>query len=165
MEGRKIMEGFIKVITSEKFYLPFVYVIVGLFLYLVVNSVINKLTAKHKSTRGRDKRKDTIIDLSKNIFKYIIVILIILQILKLYGVDTTSIIASIGVFAAVIGLAFQDVLKDLLVGATIILESQFAIGEIVEINGFKGEVISLTLKTTRLKSYKGEVKWQKRFLL
>ena len=23
MEGRKIMEGFIKVITSEKFYLPF----------------------------------------------------------------------------------------------------------------------------------------------
>ena len=41
MEGRKIMEGFIKVITSEKFYLPFVYVIVGLFLYLVVNSVIN----------------------------------------------------------------------------------------------------------------------------
>lgn len=80
------MEGFIKVITSEKFYLPFVYVLVGLFLYLVVNSVINKLTAKHKSTRGRDKRKDTIIDLSKNIFKYIIVILIILQILKLYGV-------------------------------------------------------------------------------
>ena len=47
MEGRMIMEGFIKVITSEKFYLPFVYVIVGLFLYLVVNSVINKLTAKH----------------------------------------------------------------------------------------------------------------------
>ena len=42
----------------------------------VVNSVINKLTVKHKSTRGRDKRKDTIIDLSKNIFKYIIVILI-----------------------------------------------------------------------------------------
>ena len=106
------MEGFIKVITSEKFYLPFVHVLVGLFLYLVVNSVINKLTAKHKSTRGRDKRKDTIIDLSKNIFKYIIVILIILQILKLYGVDTTSIIASIGVFAAVIGLAFQDILKD-----------------------------------------------------
>ena len=114
------MEGFIKVITSEKFYLPFVYVIVGLFLYLVVNSVINKLTAKHKSTRGRDKRKDTIIDLSKNIFKYIIVILIILQILKLYGVDTTSIIASIGVFAAVIGLAFQDILKDLLAGISII---------------------------------------------
>ena len=100
------MEGFIKVITSEKFYLPFVYVLVGLFLYLVVNSVINKLTAKHMSIRGRDKRKDTIIDLSKNIFKYIIVILIILQILKLYGIDITSIIASIRVFGVVIGLAF-----------------------------------------------------------
>lgn len=158
MEGRKIMEGFIKVITSEKFYLPFVYVLVGLFLYLVVNSVINKLTAKHKSTRGRDKRKDTIIDLSKNIFKYIIVILIILQILKLYGVDTTSIIASIGVFAAVIGLAFQDILKDLLAGISIIFDNKFAVGDIVEINGFSGTVIQLGLRTTKIKSFTGEIK-------
>ena len=152
------MEGFIKVITSEKFYLPFVYVLVGLFLYLVVNSVINKLTAKHKSTRGRDKRKDTIIDLSKNIFKYIIVILIILQILKLYGVDTTSIIASIGVFAAVIGLAFQDILKDLLAGISIIFDNKFAVGDIVEINGFSGTVIQLGLRTTKIKAFTGEVK-------
>ena len=158
MEGRKIMEGFIKVITSEKFYLPFVYVIVGLFLYLVVNSVINKLTAKHKSTRGSDKRKDTIIDLSKNIFKYIIVILIILQILKLYGVDTTSIIASIGVFAAVIGLAFQDILKDLLAGISIIFDNKFAVGDTVEINGFSGTVIQLGLRTTKIKSFTGEIK-------
>lgn len=158
MEGRKIMEGFIKVITSEKFYLPFVYVLVGLFLYLVVNSVINKLTAKHKSTRGRDKRKDTIIDLSKNIFKYIIVILIILQILKLYGVDTTSIIASIGVFAAVIGLAFQDILKDLLAGVSIIFDNKFAVGDMVSINDFTGTVIQFGLRTTKIKSFSGEVK-------
>lgn len=158
MEGRKIMEGFIKVITSEKFYLPFVYVLVGLFLYLVVNSVINKLTAKHKSTRGRDKRKDTIIDLSKNIFKYIIVILIILQILKLYGVDTTSIIASIGVFAAVIGLAFQDILKDVLAGASIIFDNKYAVGDVVQINGFTGTVIEFGLRTTKIKAFSGEVK-------
>ena len=95
----------------------------------------------------------------------LIAIVAILYILQVYGVNTSALVAGVGAFSLVIGLAFQDVLKDLLVGATIILESQFAIGEIVEINGFKGEVISLTLKTTRLKSYKGEVKWQKRFLL
>ena len=84
----------------------------------------------------------------KNIIKVLIAIVAILYILQVYGVNTSALVAGVGAFSLVIGLAFQDVLKDLLVGATIILESQFAIGEIVEINGFKGEVISLTLKTT-----------------
>lgn len=152
------MEKFIKVITSEKFYLPFVYVIVGFLLYLVVNSIINKITVRHKSNRGRDKRKDTIIDLLRSIFKYIILILIVLQILKLYGVDTTSIIASIGVFAAVIGLAFQDILKDLLAGVAIIFDNKFAVGDTVEINGFSGVVVQLGLRTTKIKSFSGEIK-------
>ena len=51
--------------------------------------------------------------------------------------------------------------KKLFTGKFVVIKNNyncFNIGEIVEINGFKGEVISLTLKTTRLKSYKGEVK-------
>ena len=152
------MEKFVKIITSEKFYLPFVYIIVGFLLYLIVNSIINKITIRHKSNRGRDKRKDTIIDLLRSIFKYIILILIVLQILKLYGVDTTSIIASIGVFAAVIGLAFQDILKDLLAGVAIIFDNKFAVGDTVEINGFSGVVIQLGLRTTKIKSFSGEIK-------
>ena len=152
------MEKFVKIITSEKFYLPFVYIIVGFLLYLIVNSIINKITIRHKSNRGRDKRKDTIINLSKNIFKYLILILVVLEILKLYGVDTTSIIASIGVFAAVIGLAFQDILKDLLAGVAIIFDNKFAVGDTVEINGFSGVVIQLGLRTTKIKSFSGEIK-------
>ena len=125
---------------------------------MIVNSIINKITIRHKSNRGRDKRKDTIIDLLRSIFKYIILILIVLQILKLYGVDTTSIIASIGVFAAVIGLAFQDILKDLLAGVAIIFDNKFAVGDTVEINGFSGVVIQLGLRTTKIKSFSGEIK-------
>ena len=89
---------------------------------------------------------------------YIIVILIILQILKLYGVDTTSIIASIGVFAAVIGLAFQDILKDVLAGASVIFDNKYAVGDVVQINGFTGTVIEFGLRTTKIKSFSGEVK-------
>ena len=82
----------------------------------------------------------------------------ILGILKLYGVDTTSIIASLGVFAAVIGLAFQDIIKDLLAGASIIFDNKYAVGDVVEINGFKGTVIELGLRTTKIKSFSGEIK-------
>ena len=152
------MEKFVKVITSNKFYLPFIYIVIGVVLYLVVSNIVDKIMTRHKSGRGRDKRKDTIINLSKNIFKYLILILVVLEILKLYGVDTTSIIASLGIFAAVIGLAFQDILKDLLAGVSIIFDNKFAVGDMVSINDFTGTVIQFGLRTTKIKSFSGEVK-------
>ena len=152
------MDKFIKFITNEKFYLPIIYVIIGLVLYFILKKVIDKITNRHPGTSGRDKKKDTIINLCKSIFKYLILIFVVLGILKLYGIDTTSIIASLGVFAAVIGLAFQDIIKDLLAGITILFENKYAVGDTVSINDFKGTVIEFGLRTTKIKAFTGEVK-------
>ena len=152
------MEKFIAVITSEKFYLPFVYVAIGLVLNMLIGNVVDKIGARHKSISGKDKRKDTVINLAKSVSKYLILIFVVLGIFKLYGVDTTSIIASIGVFAAVIGLAFQDILKDVLAGASVIFDNKYAVGDTVSINGFQGTVIEFGLRTTKIKSFSGEVK-------
>lgn len=152
------MEKFINVITNEKFYLPVVYIVIGVILNMLLSKIINKVIRKHKGTSGKDKRKETIINLASNVFKYLILIFVVLGILKLYGVDTTSIIASIGVFAAVIGLAFQDILKDVLAGASIIFDNKYAVGDVVQINGFTGTVIEFGLRTTKIKSFSGEVK-------
>ena len=46
----------------------------------------------------------TIISLIKNILKYIIYTFVILSILSVYGVDTTGIVASLGIAGLVIGL-------------------------------------------------------------
>ena len=89
---------------------------------------------------------------------YLILIFIVLGILKIYGIDTTSIIASLGVFAAVIGLAFQDIIKDLLAGVAILFDNKYAVGDTVSINGFQGTVIEFGLRTTKIKAFTGEVK-------
>lgn len=152
------MEKVIKFITNEKVYMPIVYIVIGVVIYSLLSKVINKLLSRHSGKSFKDKRKGTIINLLRSVVKYIVLIFIILGILKLYGVDTTSIIASLGVFAAVIGLAFQDILKDLLAGISIIFDNKYAVGDVVEINGFKGTVIELGLRTTKIKSFSGEVK-------
>lgn len=152
------MDKFIDIITSDKVYLPFVYVLIGLILNKLLYRVVNRIEVGHKGSRGKDKRRDTIINLIRSIGKYFIIIFVVLGILKLYGVDTTSIIASIGVFAAVIGLAFQDILKDVLAGASIIFDNKYAVGDVVEINGFTGTVIEFGLRTTKIKAFSGEVK-------
>lgn len=152
------MDKFIDIITSDKVYLPFVYILIGLILNKLLYKVVNKIEVGHNGNRGKDKRRDTIINLVRSIGKYLIVIFVILGTLKLYGVDTTSIIASIGVFAAVIGLAFQDILKDVLAGASIIFDNKYAVGDVVQINGFTGTVIEFGLRTTKIKAFSGEVK-------
>ena len=152
------MEKVLKIVTNEKVYMPIVYILIGVIIYNLLSKVINKVLSRHSGKSYKDKRRGTIINLVRSIVKYIVLIFIVLGILKLYGIDTTSIIASLGVFAAVIGLAFQDILKDLLAGISIIFDNKYAVGDVVEINGFKGTVIELGLRTTKIKSFSGEVK-------
>ena len=152
------MEKILKFITNEKVYMPLVYILLGVIVYSVLSRVINRLLSKHSGKSYKDKKKGTIINLVRSIIKYIILIFTMLGILKLYGVDTTSIIASIGVFAAVIGFAFQDILKDLLAGVSIIFDNKYAVGDVIEINGFKGTVVELGLRTTKIKAFSGEIK-------
>lgn len=148
----------IKFLSSKLFYMPLLYIIGGVILYLLIAKTIKQIS-KFDLKQGKivDKRKRTIISLIKNIIKYIIAIIVLIMILNLYGINTTSIIASLGVASLVIGLAFQDIIKDFLAGIFMIFDNEYAVGDYVKINGFTGEVISLGLKTTKIKAYTGEV--------
>lgn len=152
------MEKVIKFITNGKVYMPIIYILIGVIVYNILSRLINKLLSRHNGKGTKNKRKSTIINLAKSIVKYIILVFIVLGILQSYGVDTTGIIASLGVFAAVIGLAFQDIIKDFLAGISIIFDNKYAVGDYVEINGFKGTVIDLGLRTTKIKAFSGEIK-------
>ncbi|MBQ8219514.1 MAG: mechanosensitive ion channel family protein [Bacilli bacterium] len=143
----------IEFITSKKFLLPIVYIALGIIIYSVVKIIISKIS----KNKHMNKKKITIISLVKNIVKYLIFIFIILGILNTFGVDTTSIIASIGVAGVIIGLAFQDIIADFLAGIFIIFDNQYKLGDIISVNGFKGEVISLGLMSTKIKAATGEV--------
>ena len=57
----------------------------------------------------------------------------------------------------VVGLAFQDTMKNMLAGMFIIFDNRYNVGDTVKINDFTGEVLALGLQTTKLKSALGEV--------
>ena len=162
-----ILEGILDFLTSEKFYLPVFTIAVAVVSYEIISKAIikaskininNKIHGKLKSaSAGYDKRKSTVIILINNIIKYILAIIAIIIILNLYGVNTKSIMASLGVAGAVIGLAFQGIIKDFLAGIFIIFDNAYAVGDWVVIDNFKGEVISVGLKTTKVRAYTGEV--------
>lgn len=150
-----------KFIISEKIYLPILYVVGAFIIYFILSGIVNKVLVINKTRKNKSnvqkKREETIVNLIKSIIKYVIAIFAFLAILGVYGVETTSIIASLGIAGAIIGLAFQDTIKNLLSGITIIFDNHYMQGDIVTINGFKGEVIELGLQTTKVKAYTGEV--------
>lgn len=141
--------------------LPLVYIAVGTLVYGFIKRIITRLAnnSKKKITKAHQKQRvDTLMGLLCNIVKYIIVVIVLLIILRTYGIDITSILAGLGITTAIIGLAFQDLAKDLIAGFSIITEAQYEVGDTIEVDGFMGKVVFLGLKTTRIRDYKGATK-------
>lgn len=139
--------------------LPILYIIIGIIIFKILKNIINKTTSKKKNLKNYQKQKiNTLKILIINIIKYTIITFILLAILSEYGINVRSILAGLGIGTALIGLAFQDLAKDLIAGFSIITESSYEIGDTIEVDNFMGEVISIGLRTTRIKNFKGAVK-------
>lgn len=154
----EMIDGVFGFFISEKFYLPIFYIAIGIVVYNIISYIVVKALKVELKAKKADKKKATMITLFKNIIKYVIAIFIILAVLEVYDVNTSKILASIGIIGAVIGLAFQDMFKDLIAGFFIIFDNEYAVGDTISINGFRGEVLAIGLKNTKIKSYTGEVK-------
>jgi mscS mechanosensitive ion channel len=139
--------------------LPIVYILIGMIIYKLLKRIIDKSINVSKITLNSHKqRAQTIKMLILNIIKYITVILVTLAILSTYGINVKSILAGLGITTAIIGLAFQDLAKDLIAGIAIITENQYEVGDTIEVDGFMGEVVFLGLKTTKIRDFKGATK-------
>lgn len=135
---------------------PIIIIIVATILCIVSQRIISRMF-KFRVGKKNEKKQNTIQMVITNIVRYLIIIIAILMILEVFGVDTKSLVASLGIVGVVFGLALQDTLKDFLSGFNIIIENQFDIGDNIKIGAFKGEVINLGLKTTKIKAFTGEV--------
>ena len=136
---------------------PIIYIGLAYIFYKVLTYFLNKALHYKNLNNKNKKRVNTTLSILNNCLKYIVIFLTILIILNSFGIDVSSILAGLGIVAAVLTLAFQDLAKDFIAGISIVMEDQFEIGDNVMINGFRGDVIEMGLKTTRIKDYKGAV--------
>lgn len=147
----------ISILKSKLFYGPILTIVVAYIIYCFVKITINKIANAKKHSGFDLKRRKTVVELLTNFVKVFTWIIVTLIILNIYGVDTTSVIASLGVASAVLGLAFQDTLKDIIAGVNIILDNYFMVGDYIKYNDFLGEVVSFGFKTTKIKNWNNEI--------
>lgn len=150
------MKVILDFLSKKQVYGSIIIVLAVIILYKLFNIVINKTISKKKSEFERKKTR-TVIELIKNIGKYLLIAIGIILILDLYGIKVTSLVASLGVASAVGALAFQDTLKDIISGTSIIMDNYYVVGDYVKYKNFRGTVIQLGLRSTKIMDFDGQV--------
>lgn len=122
--------------------LKLIIMVVG--VVLVENVVVFVLELfKPKSHRAR-----SVLSLLASLLKYVAAIIILCWGLMILGVNIGTVVASVGVLALIVGFSAESLIADVVTGAFMLLENQYNVGDIVEVNGFRGTVTSIGIRTT-----------------
>lgn len=125
----------------------------------LVNKIIDR-TLKDKDDIPHfmsNKRANTIGIILKKVVRYTLYFVGLLMVLEMFGIRTTSILATAGVGGLAIGFGAQSLVKDVITGFFILLEDQYAIGDYVQISTYEGVVEELGMRVTKLRDFSGEL--------
>ena len=115
-------------------------ILIPIIIFKIINYAINKFIDKNSITSS------SLITFNK-ILRYLVVILIFLSVLEVLGIDLHSLIVSLGLVSLAVTLAAKDTLSNIISGLIIILEKRFVIGDMIEIDGHKGQVKKIGFKS------------------
>ncbi|OYD89632.1 hypothetical protein CDG77_18515 [Nostoc sp. 'Peltigera membranacea cyanobiont' 213] len=147
---------------------PLALLIIWFFISLVIRlgkTLIDRLTdvwTTHSSlplseTQRIALRAATVSGALKGLITFIFITFGILHSLKIFNMPTSSILAGGAVIGIAISLGSQSLIKDLVNGCLILMEDQFAVGDVIEIGDKSGLVENLNLRVTQLRNNEGKL--------
>lgn len=117
---------------------------------LIIYTICSVARLIFKLQMKKNNRTKTIYTLLDGFTKYGCAIAIIILILKACGVDTAALIASVGVLTLIVGLGAQSLIADIIAGIFIIFENEYNVGEIISVDGFRGTIIEIGIRSTKV---------------
>ena len=95
-------------------------------------------------------RMRSVLSITASLLKYIAFIVILCWGLSILGVNVSTIVASVGIIALVVGFSAESLIADVVTGAFMLFENQYNVGDIVEVDGFRGTVTNIGIRTTSI---------------
>ncbi len=112
---------------------------------------------ENTTPEAEKKREDTLIRIFSGALNTVIIIIAIMMILDEIGVEVGPLIAGAGIVGLAVGFGGQYLIKDIITGLFLMLENQYRIGDVVEIEGLSGSVQDISLRKTTLRNLDGTV--------
>lgn len=103
------------------------------------------------------KRQDTLISICVAALKVVVWLTAAFEIIRRFGVDPAPLLAGAGIIGFAVAFGAQSLIKDFVSGIFIILENQYRVGDMAELNNASGTIEKITIRTTVLRDEDGSV--------
>lgn len=104
----------------------------------------------------QEKRAQTVAQLLKSVGRVLILVFGLLLSLRLF-IDITPLLAGAGILGLAFSFGAQSLVKDIIAGTFVLIENQFAVGDVIEAAGKTGTVEKMTLRVVMLRDLDGAV--------
>ena len=130
-------------------------IIIAVAFIQVVGGVLIVVLSLFKNKSGRVGTMSTVLI---SIIKYSMRIIGFCWVLTIIGVNVSTIFASIGILALIIGFGAESLVADIVTGVFVLFENEYNIGDIIEVDGFRGTVTEIGIRTVSIQDSGGNIK-------
>ncbi len=148
--------------TQEFLHVKLPHLLVVALIGLVLSRLLRLVTSRmihiaeeHAPEAGHIAQVKTLAGVIRTTGLAIIGTIVGMQALDAVGINLAPLLASAGVAGIAIGLAAQNIVRDMLNGMLILIEDQFNVGDTVRLAGLAGTVEAMTLRKTTVRDADG----------
>jgi len=148
------IQEFVRIKLPRLVLLAIFALILARLLRLITNNMI-RIAERHAAGTVRVSQVKTLAGVVRTTALTILCVIVGMQFLAAIGVNLGPLLASAGIAGVAIGLAAQNIVKDVLNGTFILVEDQFNVGDVVTLAGLTGTVEAMTLRKTTIRGGDG----------
>ena len=148
------IQEFVRIKLAHLILVAIIALVLSRLLRIITGRMIH-LAEQHAAGVARISQVKTLAGVVRTTGLAIIGAIASLQFLAAIGVNLAPLLASAGIAGVAIGLAAQNIVKDMLNGSLILVEDQFNVGDVVTVAGLTGTVEAMTLRKTTVRGGDG----------
>lgn len=124
-------------------------------LFYFIANFLQKILEKRLLSRMDDPLLANFLSVTARLIIIMAGIMVVFRFIGLTGV-VSGLLAGAGITAFVIGFALKDIGENFLAGILLAFKRPFRVGDLVDIQGIRGTVLTLNLRDTQLKTAEGK---------
>ena len=129
--------------------------LVNRLLRMVTNVLIKPAASETRAAKAREQQTRTVAEVLYSTGSKIVWVVALLTAAQEFGINVTSVLALAGLLSLSVGLAAQNLVRDVITGFCAILEDQYVVGDTVQIGDTTGRVEYITLRRTVIRDSRG----------
>jgi len=137
-----------------------VLIIIAFFVNLVIRRALKRVIKRidTKMTPAAAERAITLTKTAGSVISYAIFFAVVVGVLTILGIIKESqALLGTGIVGLAVAFGSQTLVKDVVSGFFVLLEEQYGVGDVVEINGKLGVIEEIGLRVTRMRNVKGQL--------